>query len=285
LTAELIGWLDEHSLDHRRRMRNAMLVSLAIHGLVIALFAASPPAQFAPLPEVLAVELVAAPPSSRPPPRAKPSPPPKAASSERATPPPPTPAPPVTKAPVQVLPEEAPGRIRKVKPEVAPKSLAKVKPEPKPEPELWRPEREEPPDLEDVMAGLYDETGLNETAGLVQSPASVVEDSKAEASSEVRQSQPGAAISPELAAWNLEVQRLIQSKWVMPSNFRNRDLATGLELRLAASGELIGSPKVVQSSGDPFFDDNAVAALLKAAPLPPVTKPGRRIFIFRSEAN
>jgi outer membrane biosynthesis protein TonB len=285
LTAELIGWLDEDSLDHRQRMRNAMLVSLAIHGLVIALFAVSPPAQFTPLPNVLSVELVAAPPTAQPTPRAKPSPPPKAAPSEPAAPPPPTPtpAPPVAKAPVQVLPEEAPGRIRKAKPKVAPRIEAKPKPKPEPKQVPWRPKREKSLSYEDAMAALGDELGVDETTDALTPAPKRDEDSNAEAPSQ--RARPGAAISPELAAWNLAVQRLIQSKWVTPSSHRGRGFATSLELRLSASGELVGTPVVIRSSGDPFFDDNAVRALLTVAPLPPVTKPGRRIFIFRSEAN
>ena len=276
MTAEFIGWLDEDSLDHRRRMRNAMLVSLAIHGLVVALFAATPGSHLAPLPEVFAVELLAAAPAVVP--RAKPAPapaPPKAAEPAPAAPePPPEPAPIVAKAPVQVLPEEAPGRIRK------------VKPEPKPVPRR-RPTREKELSYEDAMAALDDELGVDETADLLTPAAqpSESEDSSAEAPDDSRQARPGAAISPELAAWNLEVLRLIQSKWVTPSGYRDRGLATSLELNVAASGQLIGKPVIHQSSGDPFFDDNAVRALMMAAPLPPVAEPGPRIFIFRSEAH
>ncbi len=273
MTAELIGWTDEQSLDHRRRMRNAMLVSLAIHGLVMALFAATPRPQFASFPEVLAVELVAAAPA----PRAKPSaPPPEAARSAPAPPP-------VVKAPVQVLPEESPGRIRKAAPKPPePKVVAKVKPEP--EPVIRRPTREKALSYEDAMAALDDELGVDETADLLTPAPKKSEESTAQASRD-QEARTGVAISPELAAWNLATRRLIQSKWVTPASYRGRGLATGLELRLSASGDLIGPPIVVQSSGDPFFDDNAVRALLTVAPLPPVAKPGRRLFIFRSEAD
>ncbi len=277
MTAELIGWRDEDLLDHRRRMRNAMLVSLAIHGLVVALFAATPGSQLAPLPAVLAVELVAAAPAAAP--RAKPAPaPPKAAEPAPPPPapePPPEPAPPVAKAPVQVLPEEAPGRIRKVKPKPAPKPVVR------------RPVREKELSFEDAMAALNDELGVDETADLLKPAAKPTEneDSNAQAPTDDLRARPGAEISPEQAAWNLRVQRRIQSRWVMPSDDRGRGLATSLKLNVAVTGKLIGKPVVYRSSGDPYFDDNAVRALLKAAPLPPVAEPGIRIFIFRSEAN
>ena len=70
-----------------------------------------------------------------------------------------------------------------------------------------------------------------------------------------------------------------------PPDQRGRGLATHLELRLSASGDVIGEPRVLRSSGDPYFDDNAVRAVLMASPLPPPSQPGIRNFLFRSEAD
>jgi TonB family protein len=286
LSVELIGWHDEHLPDHRRRLRNAMLVSLAIHGSIFAAFAIGPTPTFAPMPEVIAIELIAAPSGAARPSRPAPAPPPaKTPAPEPAPPEPAPPTPPVVKAPVQVLPEESPGRIREVKPEPPkPKVVAKVQPKPKPVPR--RPKREKSLSYEDAMAALDDELGVDETADLLQAPSAPVE-------SEVSSGQPessdtsraGAVVSPELAAWNLATKRRIQNKWVTPANFRNRGLATILELRLSASGDVIGTPKVIRSSGDPYFDDNAVRAVLTAAPLPPPPKPGLRSFLFNAEGN
>ena len=136
------------------------------------------------------------------------------------------------------------------------------------------------------MAALDNELGVDETADLLQAPPGPSEPEDSGGQPEASDvSQTGAAVSPELAKWNLDVKRLIQGKWVTPSNFRNRGLATSLELQLSASGKLIGAPKVVRSSGDPFFDDNAIQAVFKVAPLPPPPEPGRRIFLFNAEAN
>ena len=273
MSVELIGWHDEHSPDHRRRLRNAMLVSLAIHGSIFAAFAVGPTPTFAPMPEVISIDLVAAPPAASRPSRRSPAPPPpKAPAPEPPPPEPAPPTPPVVKAPVQVLPEESPGRIRK------------VKPEPKPAPP--RPKREKELSYEDAMAALDDELGVDETADLLQAPPAPVESEISSGQPEASEaSRSGAVVSPELAAWNLATARLIQRTWVAPPNFRNRGLATTLELRLSASGDVIDPPKVVRSSGDPFFDDNAVRAVLKAAPLPPPPKPGRRSFTFNAEGN
>jgi len=39
----------------------------------------------------------------------------------------------------------------------------------------------------------------------------------------------------------------------------------------------------VASSGNPFYDDNAVRALVKASPLPAPPKAGRRTIVFTPE--
>ena len=136
------------------------------------------------------------------------------------------------------------------------------------------------------MAALDDELGVDETADLLKAPSDPVEPEASSGGPDTSDvSRAGAVVSAELAKWNRETQRRIQSRWVTPSNFRNRGLATILELRLSASGDVIGTPKVVSSSGDPFFDDNAVSAVLKAAPLPPPPKPGPRVFLFNAEGN
>jgi TolA protein len=136
------------------------------------------------------------------------------------------------------------------------------------------------------MAALDNELGVDETADLLKAPTPPAEPEASSGQPETSDvSRAGAAVSPELAKWNLDTKRRIQSRWVTPSNFRNRGLVTSLELRLSASGDVIGTPMVVGSSGDPFFDDNAVRAVMTAAPLPPPPRPGRRIFLFNAEAN
>jgi TonB family protein len=187
------------------------------------------------------------------------------------------------KAPVQVLPEETPGRIQKVAEEVAEKP--KPKPEPAPEPAPVRPAPDPELSYEEAMAALDQELGVDETAELL-APATPGEISGEPAESTGQPaSSRGVVVSPELAAWSLETRRRIQSVWVTPAAFRGRGLATSLELRLSATGEVLGEPRVVGSSGDPYFDDNAVRAVLKANPLPPPPKPGQRVFVFRSEAD
>jgi len=282
LSAELATWHDEHLLDHRRRLRTAMFVSLAVHGLILALFAASPPRPTVQAPEYLAVELVAAPsgadtarkaaPTARSAPKSPP-PPPEPAATE--PPPAPAPAPPVAKAPVQVLPEETPGRIRKVTPKPpAPKVVAKAAP--KPEPVRRRPRREQALSYEDAMASLDDELGVDDTADLMEAAASEPAASSDSDSESESQARPGIKVSPEQLAWDREVFRMIQSRFPNFGRFSGRGLVAQLEVVVSASGDLSGEPRLVGTSGDLDFDRMAIAVVERAAPLPPPPNPGAR---------
>ncbi|HEB91423.1 MAG TPA: cell envelope integrity protein TolA [Deltaproteobacteria bacterium] len=283
MSAGAIDWYDESLADHRRRLRNGILFSLAVHAALLATFVIAPVRPLAPMPEVLEVELIAAPPGA---PAAR-RPVPRPAEAEASPPPaeaPAPPSPPVAKAPVQVLPEETPGRIRKAPPENGKKKaeiVAKAEP-----PRPRRRKEEKPLSYEAAMAAFEKELGPDEALDLLQpAPEAHEPDASSGLPEPAETNRPGDAIPPELAAWNRAVQRRIRNNWVIPAGFRNRGLATQLELRLAASGDLIGEPRVVRSSGDPFFDDNAVRAVMKVAPLPAPPEPGRQIFIFRSEAE
>ena len=83
--------------------------------------------------------------------------------------------------------------------------------------------------------------------------------------------------------WMQKSVRMIQSKWVTPSNFRGRGLVTTLKLDLSSSGKLQGEPTITRSSGDPYFDDTAVAALISVGSLPPPPRAGRIDFYFSSD--
>ena len=196
MSAEAIGWQEELQLDHRRRLRNASLVSLALHVVVFAAFAIAPPRLAPPLPAVVAVDLVSLPPGAGAPPRARPAPAPapKAApepAPEPAAPPPPPPP----KAPVQVLPEESPSTVRKPepqKPKEKPKKVVKAEPKPV----VQRPKRESALSYEDAMAALDDELGVDETSELLapapprEAPGQPEESSGEPGSSAGRSSRP-----------------------------------------------------------------------------------------------
>ena len=86
-------------------------------------------------------------------------------------------------------------------------------------------------------------------------------------------SQTTRRIDPEVARFILDVERRVRAGWITPPEFLNRDLVTVLAVDLAPDGRVRGQPRVVTPSGDPFWDDSAIRAILKASPLPP--PPGR----------
>jgi len=290
LSSEALGWQVEHELDHRRRLRNGLLVSLAIHGLFLAMLAISPSRSAPPFPDVISVDLMAAAPAARPAPPAPPKAPPKPEPAPEAAPKPaPKPAPkappkaapepippkplpsepppPIAKAPVQALPENVPTKIRKVEPR------RDVDPRRRP--------REKELSYEDAMASLDDELGPVEDRDLLKPAA---EAPPAESSGSP-QSKRGVVVSPEMLAWATATTRRIQNNWKGVSSYEGRGLATSLELELSARGDVLGTPRVIRSSGDPFFDDNAVRAVMMVSPLPAPPRAGPTVFVFKSEID
>ncbi len=256
-----------------------MCVSLAIHGLMLAVFAAAPPAPVADVPSYVAVDLVAAPPSrpapSRPPASSRgpaPAKPPRAAEP----PPPPPPAPPVVKAPVQALPEETPGTIRKAKPEP---ELSKAKPDPESKPAPTPRRRGQPREqvsLEDLLA----EEGPDEATAML-GRADEASESDAESSGTPG---PGVEVSPEQLAWDRQVIARVSSRFVDLARYRGRGLVVRFRIRVGASGELIGEPDLLSSSGDLDYDRSALSAVMIAGPFPPPLTPEPRILSLRPEA-
>ena len=282
MTAEPLGWHDEHLLDHRRRLRTAMFVSLAVHGLILALFAITPPRPVAPTPEYLAVDLVAlAPPGGAGAPGAPaPSPPPPPAETAAPEPPPEAPPPaPVAKAPVQVLPEEAPGRIREAKPKPE-DVVAKAKPKPTPSPAPRRRRREKALSYEAAMAEL----GLDETSeALVPAPAAESTATAGEGTESAPQAQTGQKVSPEQIAWDRAVSSSIKRRFPSLSRYEGRGLVAQVEVEVSASGALAREPRLVGTSGDLDFDRMIIAVMERAAPFPPPPKPGVRQLRLKSD--
>jgi TolA protein len=99
------------------------------------------------------------------------------------------------------------------------------------------------------------------------------------------QGQAGAQMASDLARWKIAMERRVKSKWVALPEFRGRGLVTQLEFRLSPTGNVIGEPKVVGSSGDPYFDESAVRGVLSAQPLPLPPRRGPVNFNFRSDAE
>ena len=250
------GWMAEQHAADQRRFTNLLIGSAFAHVLFVALMAIAPLPDAPSLPEVLTVDLVAAPPA--PAPRAAP----KAAPKPVPAPAPKAPPKPVPKE--IVLPKQAPKAIPKKKRVVAP------------------PPRPEPIEYEDALSQLRNELGEMAPEPVVQETEAVEETAAGPSPEEIQQG----IRDKELAEWVVATTRRVKSRYIMPPEFRNRGLTTGVEVVLTSTGEIVGTPRVVVPSGDPFFDDNTVRALMMSAPLPaPPFGAGSLIFNFRPEGG
>ena len=256
----------QHRLADQRRQgfQRAIIVSAVFHLMIVAALAFTPDPPPIKMPSAITVDLVAALPA--PPSASRPKP---AAPVQKAPAPPP-------KAKVKILPKRAPDPAPPA-PVAKPKPKPRPEPKPKPAPVVRRKPRPEEMSYEDALAQLRNDVG--EAAPETPTPAT----SDAQAPPAAKGISSGVVIDPELAAWNLAVMRHVRSVWITPPEFRDRAWAAQLEINLAPDGRVLGSPRLVNSSGNPYFDDNAVRAIMRASPLPPPPQPGERSLIFTSE--
>lgn len=258
--------------ESKRRLRLAFVVSAVGHGFVVALLALRPTPAPMVIPPAISIDLVARVPSAAP-----------AASRSASKPAPATEKP----APAKAVPAPPPPQA-KLLPKDAPDAMARSKPKPPPSAIQRRPRPKEM-ELGDAMAALRSELGESASVPMeTEGPASTAEATEGEVaeSGESGASGQGAmAVSPEVMKWMRATQRHVQSVWVNPPEFVGRGYVTELGVQLRADGTVVGRPEVRRSSGDPYADDNAVRALLKASPLPPPPAAGPQIFLFVPEAT
>ena len=241
----------EQRAESRQQVRTLLVFSGLAHlGLVFALALTPGPSPLR-VPPALTVNLVAALPA-----------------------PAPTPAPTPAPAPAPAAPARPKARIL---PKQAPPAVAKPKPAPKPAPALQRRARPKELAYDDALAKLRGELG--EKAPSLAAPAQA----KPTEARATPSAQGGVRVAPELLAWHLAVKRRVREAWITPPEFRESGLVAELVIDVAADGSLLGPPKLVASSGNPFYDDNAVRALAKADPLPPPPRPGPQTIVFTPE--
>jgi outer membrane biosynthesis protein TonB len=246
-------WLAEQHAADQRRFMHLWFGSFVAHAIFVALLSIAPTPDAPVLMEVLRVDLVA----SLPAPAPKAAPAPAPAPAPKAAPAP---------APKQVL-----------LPKQAPEAVPRRRPPPPP-----APARPEPIEYEDALSQLRKELGESTPSPVApQSEAQAAEAAPADAAPGT--SASAGEVDRALAAWMAATRRHVQSKYITPPEFTNRSLVTVLEIVLTSGGELVGMPRVVNPSGDPFFDDNAVRAVMMSAPLPAPPQPGSYVFRFRPE--
>jgi len=246
--------------DEQRGFALAVAISLAGHAVLFTLlsFAPSPKPLYAPA--SISVRLVAALPT---PSRGGAA---RAAKSLPRSAPAPTPAPP-------------PAHPRPVtKKRVLPRDPSPAQPK-----KLRRRSKPEEMPYEDAMAALRAEMGEAapepRAPGAPETRAGPGVDDPLATAGEPR-AGGGAAVSPELARRLIATKLHVCAVWITPPDFLNRALSTELRVRLGPTGEVLGTPVVARSSGDPYWDDNAIRALMKASPLPAPPEPGMWPFLF-----
>ncbi len=233
--------------SEQRELRRLLTASALVH-LALALFLGFSPGGEIVMPlGAIAVELVAMPaPAQAPAPAA-------AAKAARLAPPPPPPAPKQV-----VLPKET------APPKPEPKAVTKPKPEPQPSSEPAT-ERE----YSDVLSELRAEAGDE-----APSPAAPTQTAAAVGS------PTGQPVSPAFLAWERKARIHIRQNWVVPPSFRNEPLRTSITVELDAGGTILGEPRIVKRSGNPWYDDGVVRSIQKASPLPAPPEAGEWSFVF-----
>lgn len=173
------------------------------------------------------------------------------------------PAPPPPPAPKQiVLPKET--APPKPEPKAEAKPVAKPKPTPQPVAEPAQ-ERE----YSDVLSELRAEAG-DEAPAPTPAPAQTA----------AIGSPTGQPVSPAFLAWERRARIHIRQNWVVPPSFRNEPLRTSIVVDLDAAGAILGEPRIVVRSGNPWYDDGVVRSIQKASPLPPPPEAGEWSFVF-----
>jgi outer membrane biosynthesis protein TonB len=233
--------------------------SAVVHAGALGLVLASPSFNHREPPRVISVELIA--PAAPAAPQAAPKP---------ATPPPeavpaPPPPPPPPKAKQVVLPEKP----------TAPKPPDKAKPKPREKEVFKEPPKKQEKDLDELLADLRD----SDTTKPAPAPAPT-EAPVDTATAMTGGASEGSDLSPEELAWQARVKRKMKGIWIVPPGFRTQQLQTRVVVTLDGGGNIVGSPRITQKSGNPWYDEGVVRGLAKASPLPPPPEAGDWVMWF-----
>jgi TolA protein len=142
-------------------------------------------------------------------------------------------------------------------------------------------------ELGDAMAALRNELGESVPAPMEaeSSGTDAATSELANAGESDGASRGGVQVSPEMMRWITLTRQHVRERWVNPPEFLGRGYVTELGVQLRADGTVVGRPEVRRSSGDPYADDNAVRAIMKASPLPAPPSAGLHVFLFVPEAT
>lgn len=257
----------------------ALVFALVVHLVLLAiLFIGVRWQSHRPAP--LTVELFQAPPAAVPKPVAKVEPPkpqppkpepPKPAPKVEAPPPKPEPKvqpkpePRIDKPDIaqQAAPKPEPKPKPEVKPEPEPKPkpkpVAKVEPKPKPKP-VPKVEAKPRPTTPSPTAVARRE--LNEQ--LAREEAAIRAQRQ---DAELRALLAREASARALATWTDKIRAKIRGNIILPPSIAGNPEAI-FDVVLLPTGDVLGTPRLRRSSGDPRYDDAVLRAILKSSPLP-----------------
>lgn len=257
----------------------ALVFALVVHLVLLAiLFIGVRWQSHRPAP--LTVELFQAPPAAVPKPVAKVEPPkpqppkpepPKPAPKVEAPPPKPEPKvqpkpePRIDKPDIaqQAAPKPEPKPKPEVKPEPEPKPkpkpVAKVEPKPKPKP-VPKVEAKPRPTTPSPTAVARRE--LNEQ--LAREEAAIRAQRQ---DAELRALLAREASARALATWTDKIRAKIRGNIILPPSIAGNPEAI-FDVVLLPTGDVLGTPRLRRTSGDPRYDDAVLRAILKSSPLP-----------------
>jgi protein TonB len=192
---------------------------------------------------------------------------------------------PVISVELVTLPSSAPKAGPKPRPKPRPKQIvlparpSLPKPASKPKVDRRReivlePQVKEEKSLEDLLAEMREESG--------ETPPEPAPQTASLAPTEAP-SAFGRPVPKETLEWVRRTKRHVRDAWVVPPGFRTQALETHVAVNLDAGGHVIGEPRIVRRSGNPWYDEGVVRGIAKASPLPPPPEAGEWDFVFIPE--
>jgi len=217
-------------------------------------------------PEPMTVELYRAPPAPAPKPAAKPEPirpePPKPVPKVEAPPPKPVPKvepkpePRIEKPHIAQQAAPKPKPVAKPEPKPEPKPEAKPKPEPKPKAEAKPKPAPKPSPTVTARREMNEELAREEAAIRAQRQ-----------DAELRALLAREASARALASWTDKIRDKIRGHIFLPLPIAGNPEAI-FDVVLLPTGDVLGTPRLRRSSGDPGYDKAVLNAILKSSPLP-----------------
>jgi len=157
-------------------------------------------------------------------------------------------------------PEAKPKPEPKPEPKPAPKPKAEVKPKPtpkpQPKPEVKPKPKPTPPRDAAAQRQLRQELAREEAAIRAQRQ-----------DAELRALLAREASERALATWPDKIRAKIRGNIILPPSITGNPEAV-FDVVLLPTGDVLGTPRLRRSSGDPRYDDAVLRAILKSSPLP-----------------